>query len=834
MNIIVVTFGFSKENWIHKEDNMRVKEKKFTHMTAYASAGAILMGSLGTAAAQTAPDRTNLPIHEPEYPHSNVLDVRNATPPPRFEVKAPAGAPNVLIILIDDMGFGQSSAFGGPINMPTAERLAMNGLKYNNFHTTALSSPTRSALLTGRNHHMNNTGSIMETSTAFPGNTGQRPESVAPLAMMLRYNGYTTAEFGKNHETAAWEVSPSGPTDRWPTRNGFDKFYGFMGGETNQWAPAIYDGMTKIEIPKEKNYHFMTDMTNQAIKWMQSVKALTPDRPFFIYFAPGATHAPHHVPKEWIAKYKGKFDQGWDKLREETLARQIKLGVVPAGTKLASKPEAIKDWEKLSADEKKLFARQMEVFAGFGEYTDTEIGRLVDAIADMGQLDNTLIFYIIGDNGASAEGGMNGLFNEMTYFNGVPETVQDILKHYDELGGPTTYSHYAAGWAVAGDTPFEWTKQVASSYGGTRNGMVVHWPKSIKAKAEIRSQWHHVIDIAPSVLEAAGLPEPKVVDGIPQTPIEGVSMVYTFNDAKAADHHLTQYFEIFGNRAIYRDGWLAGTVHRAPWEYKVRATLENDTWELYDTRTDFSLVNDLAKQNPAKLKEMQDLFMKEAEMYNVLPIDDRTLERLNAALVGRPDLMAGRTSLTVYEGMTGMSENVFINTKNRSHTITAEVRIPKGGANGVILAQAGRFGGWSLYLKKGKPTYTYNFLGLQRFTIASKTAVPAGKATIRYEFTYDGGGYGKGGTGTIFVNGKKAAEGRIEHTQGFAFSADEGADVGEDSETPVVEDYGISAPYLFTGKINKVTIELKAITASDASAVETGRREADYKKALSD
>jgi arylsulfatase A-like enzyme len=795
---------------------------------------ALTAACAASAAAQTVPDRTTLPIHEPQYPHSTVLDVRNATPPPRFEVKAPAGAPNVLIILIDDMGFGQSSAFGGPIQMSTVERLARQGLRYNNFHTTALSSPTRMALLTGRNHHTCNTGSIMETSTAFPGNTGQRPESVAPLAIMLRYNGYSTAAFGKNHETAAWEVSPSGPTDRWPTRSGFDKFYGFMGGETNQWAPAIYDGMNKIETPTYPGYHFMTDMTNQAIGWMRYQKSLTPDKPFFIYFAPGATHAPHHVPKEWIAKYKGKFDQGWDKLREETLARQIKLGVVPAGTKLAPKPAAIKDWDKLTAEEKKLFARQMEVFAGYGEYADTEIGRLIDAIADMGHLDNTLIFYIVGDNGASAEGGMNGLFNEMTYFNGMQETVQDVLKFYDELGGPNTYGHYAAGWAVAGDTPFTWTKQVASNYGGTRNGMVVHWPKGVRAKGELRSQWHHVIDIAPTILEAARLPEPKVVNGVTQTPIEGVSMLYTFNDAKAGDRHLTQYFEMFGNRAIYNDGWLAGTVHKAPWESEPRATLEKDVWELYDTGTDFSLANDLAKKNPSKLKEMQDLFMKEAVKYSVLPIDDRSLERLNAALVGRPDLMAGRTSLTVFEGMTGMSENVFISTKNRSHTITAEVAIPKGGAKGVILAQAGRFGGWSLYLKDGKPTYTYNFLGLKRFTIAATTPVPAGKAIIRYEFAYDGGGFGKGGKGTIFVNGKKVVEGRIEHTQPMMFSGDEGADVGEDSETPVVEDYGISAPYKFTGKIDKVTIELKEMKAADKAELDKGRAEAAYKKALSD
>ncbi len=786
-----------------------------------------------TAAAQTAIDRTTLPIPEPKYPHSNVLDVRNATPPPRFEVKAPAQAPNVLVVLIDDMGFGQPGTFGGPINMPTAERLAKSGLKYNQFHTTALSSPTRAALLTGRNHHTNNTGSIMETSTAFPGNTGQRPESVAPLAMMLRYNGYSTAHFGKNHETAAWEVSPSGPTDRWPTRNGFDKFYGFMGGETNQWAPTIYDGMTKIEVPKDPNYHFTTDMANQAINWMRSVKALTPDKPFFIYFAPGATHAPHQVSKEWIAKYKGKFDRGWDRLREETLARQIKMGVVPAGTKLAPKPAAIKDWDRLSAEEKKLFARQMEVFAGFAEQTDYEVGRLVDAIADMGQLDNTLVFYILGDNGASAEGGMNGMFNEMTYFNGVEETVQDVLRHYDKLGGPKTYGHYAAGWAVAGDTPFTWTKQVASSYGGTRNGMVIHWPKGVKSKGEIRSQWHHVIDIAPTVLEAAGLPEPKAVNGVAQTPIEGVSMLYSFNDAQAKNRHQAQYFEIFGNRAIYHDGWLAGTVHKAPWDAKPRAAFEDDTWELYDTRADFSLAHDLAKQNPDKLKELRELFMKEAVLYNVLPLDDRFLERIIPAMVGRPDLMAGRTSLTVYEGMTGMTENVMINMKNRSHTVTAEISVPRGGARGVIISQAGRFGGWSLYLKNGKPAYTYNFLGLKSTTIAAKQAIPAGKSTVRFEFAYDGGGLGKGGTGMIFVNDRKVARGRIDRTQPFIFSADEGTDVGEDGETPVA-DYGIPAPYKFTGKIHKVTIDVQEMKKTDKADEEKGRAVAAHKKALSD
>jgi arylsulfatase len=777
-------------------------------------------------------DRTVLPIPEPAIPHSTVLDARNAVPPPRFEVKAPANAPNVLIVLIDDMGFGQSSAFGGPVQMRTADQLASAGLRYNYFHTTALCSPTRAALLTGRNHHMNNMGSVTETATGFPGQTGQRPNSVAPLAEMLRLNGYSTAAFGKSHETAAWEVSPSGPTDRWPTRSGFDKFYGFIGGETNQWAPLLYDGMNQVELPKNPNYHLMTDMTNQAIAWVQYQKSLTPDKPFFIYFAPGATHAPHHVPKEWIAKYKGKFDQGWDALREETLARQKRLGVVPAETKLAPKPAAIKDWAALTADEKKLFARQMEVFAGYGEYADTEVGRLINAIAATGQLNNTLIFYCLGDNGASAEGGMVGLYNEMTYFNSVHESVSDILKHYDALGSATTYNHYAAGWAVAGDTPFTWTKQLASSYGGTRNGMVVHWPKQITAKGELRTQWHHVIDMAPTILEAAGLPEPKSVNGTPQTPIEGVSMVYTFNNPSADSRHTTQYFEIFGNRAIYHDGWLAGTVHRAPWEFKPRTTLEADTWELYDARSDFSLTNDLAAANPEKLKEMQDLFMKEAVKYSVLPLDDRVLERTNAALVGRPDLMAGRTSLIVHQGMTGMSENVFINLKNRSHSITAELEIPKTKANGVILAQAGRFGGWSFYLKDGKPTYTYNFLGLQRYTIAAKQALPPGKTTVRVDFEYDGGGPGKGGKGTLFVNGTNVATGRIDRTQCCFFSADEGADVGADEGTPVTEDY--KAPFKFTGKIGKVTIELKEEKKADNDNREGAPRTTVVKKVLAD
>jgi arylsulfatase len=553
----------------------------------------------------------------------------------------------------------------------------------------------------------------------------------------------------------------------------------------------------------------MADMTNQAIAWAQYQKALTPDKPFFVYFAPGATHAPHHCPKEWIAKYKGKFDHGWDKQREITLANQKKLGVVPENTRLAPKPEAIKDWDKLTADEKKLFARQMEVFAGYGEYADAEIGRLVKSIEDMGQMDNTLFLYIVGDNGASAEGGMVGLFNENTYFNGVPEKIEDILKRTDELGGPMSYNHYAVGWAVAGDCPFTWTKQVAANFGGTRNGLVVHWPKGIKAKGELRSQFHHVIDVVPTVLEACGLPQPKVVNGQVQHPIEGVSMVYTFDDAKAKDRHTTQYFEIFCNRAIYHDGWVAGTVHRVPWNPQAKTVpFDQDRWELYNVAEDFSQSTDLAAKHPEKLKELQALFLKEAVKYHVLPLDDRVNERLDSSLAGRPDLMQGRKSLSVYAGMTGMMENVFLNVKNRSHTITAEVDVPKEGAEGVILCQAGRFGGWSLYTRGGKLKYCYNWVGLERYTIAADRPLPAGKVTIRFEFAYDGGGFGKGGKGTLFVNGEKVAEGRIEHTNPLMFSGDETADVGVDEATPVTEDYK-ERDNRFTGKIHKVTIELK-------------------------
>ncbi|RJG10548.1 arylsulfatase [Pseudomonas cavernicola] len=753
-------------------------------------------------------DRSQLPIAEPSRPLYSEQDVRGAKPPVPFKIEAPAGAPNVVIVLIDDLGFGATSTFGGPIATPTLDALAQDGLRYNNFHTTALCSPTRSALKSGRNHHTVNMGFVTEFATGFPGNTGQIPNATAPLAEMLRLNGYSTAAFGKWHETAVWETGVSGPFDRWPTRQGFDKFYGFIGGETNQWAPYLFDGVAQVELPEDPNYHFMTDMTDKAVSWVKYQKALTPNKPFFLYFAPGAVHAPHHAPKEWIDKWKGKFDQGWDKIREESLARQIELGVVPAGTQLPPKPPAIKDWDKLSADEKRLFTHQAEVFAAFLDYTDHEIGRMLKAVEDTGQADNTLVFYIAGDNGASGEGGANGTYNEYSYFNGVQESVPDMLKLLDQWGGPQTYPHMAAGWAVAFDSPFGWMKQVASDFGGTRNGLVVHWPKGIKAKGEVRSQFGHVIDVAPTILDAAGLPEPKVVNGTPQIPMEGTSLAYSFDDAKAPERHTTQYFEISGNRAIYHDGWFARTIHRAPWESKPRASLVSDTWELFDVRKDFSLNNDLAAQQPEKLKELQAQFLVEAKKYHVLPLDDRLFERALAEAVGRPDLMAGRTSLTLGEGMTGMLENVFINVKNKSKTLTAELEIPQGGANGTVIAQGGRFGGWSLYVKDGVPAYDYNFLGMQRTSIQASKPLPAGKVKLRFEFAYDGGGLGKGGQGTLYVNDQKVGEGRLEHTQPIIFSADETADIGIDLGTPVVESIGAEHRSAFTGSIDKVTVQV--------------------------
>ena len=757
----------------------------------------------------TAPvDRTVLPVPEPTPPTITELDARKAKAPARFEVKAPAGAPNVVIVLIDDIGFGHSRAFGAPIRMPTLERLAAGGLKYNRFHTTALCSPTRMALLTGHNHHANNAGAIMELATAFPGNTGMRPRSITTLAEILRQNGYNTAAFGKYHETPPWEVSVSGPYDRWPTGSGFEKFYGFIGGETNQWAPAVYDGTVRVEHRPSPGYHFTTDMTDHAIRWVSAQQSLTPDKPFYLYYAPGATHAPHHVPKEWIARYKGQFSGGWDKLREETFARQKKLGVIPADAGLTPRPKEIPAWESMTADHRRLFERQMETFAGFAEHTDHEVGRLVAQLEAIGALDNTLFFYIVGDNGASAEGGPEGNYNEMMALNGIIGKAEQMMPHLEDWGGPTTFPHFAVGWAWAGNTPFQWTKQVASHFGGTRNGMVLHWPKRIQGTGHVRSQFHHVIDVAPTVLEAAGLPQPRVVNGVKQRPMDGVSMLYTTGNPKAPDRRTTQYFEMFGNRGIYHKGWMASTRHSTPWVMVPLPPLPNDVWELYHVDRDFSQANDLARQHPDKLKELQEVFFKEAVRNHVLPIDDRRSERFNPAIAGRPDLLGSRTSLTVYPGMVGMMENAFVNVKGVHHTVTAEVELKDAATHGVIIAQAGYFGGWVLYMKDGKVHHEYNWFALERTNVGSSAALAPGKHTIVYEFIPDAAKPGSGGRSILRVNGQQVAEGRIPKTQPYAFSADEGADVGVDGETNVSNEYK-QGDNRFTGRIVRVTVEQK-------------------------
>jgi arylsulfatase len=769
----------------------------------------MIIGCEGRAVAQVDTlDRSSLPIQPPPADPITELDARNVTAPPPFNVNAPAGAPNVVIVLIDDIGFGATEPFGGAIETPTFSQLAENGLRFNQFHTTALCSPTRASLLSGRNHHVVNVGSVMEIATGFPGNQGRRPDNAKYYAEILRQNGYSTAAFGKWHETAPWETSVSGPFFRWPTNSGFDRFYGFIGGETNQWDPVIYDGLTKVEREDDPDYHFTTDMTNEAVSWVRFQQAMTPDKPFFIYYAPGAAHAPHHAPVEWREKYKGRFEAGWDALRDETLAKQKAMGIVPENTELAEKPEEIKSWDALTAQERQLFEVQMETFAGFMEHTDVEIGRLVEAIDGIGELDNTLFVYIMGDNGSSAEGGLIGTFNELLSLNGIfgVETVQSMLAIADDWGGPDSFPHMAAGWTVATDAPFKWTKQVAGDYGGTRNGMVMHWPNGFKSRGEVRSQWSHVNDIGPTVLEAAGIPLPDTINGIPQLPMDGVSLLYAADDADAVDRHTTQYFEMFGNRAIYHEGWLARVVHGVPWHPNPIRSLQEDIWELYDTTVDFSLVNDLAAEKPEKLAELQAIFDREAIANNVYPLDDRRYERFDPAQAGRPDLMGGRTTLTLADGMDGMLENTFINIKNRSKTVTANVELA-GNDRGIILTQGGKFGGWALYMDEGKPAYTYNWFGLEQYTIASNEALPAGSAEVKLEFAYDGGGPGKGGLATLYVNGEKVSEGRVERTTPAVFSGDETADVGKDDATQVVSAFENVRDSQFTGSVRSVTVD---------------------------
>jgi arylsulfatase len=758
--------------------------------------------------------REILPIPDPPPPRVTTFDAQDpATSFPRIQpLRPPAGAPCIVICMLDDVGFGASSAFGGPISTPTADRLARDGLTYTRFHTTGLCSPTRAALLTGRNHHSVGMGGVADMATSSPGYTSVRPKTAATVAEILKLNGYSTAQYGKCHEVPTWETSPFGPFDRWPVGNGFEHFYGFVAGETNQWYPALYEGTTPVHLEKtpEEGYHLMEDMTTKAIRWVRQQRALIPDKPFFLYFAPGATHAPHHVPREWVDKYRGRFDQGWDRLREETFARQKRIGVIPEQARLTARHEGIPAWADMPDALKPVLCRQMEVYAGFLEYADHHFGRLVDTLADLGVLDDTLLYYLIGDNGASAESTVQGCFNELAVLvNGMPdlESPQFLIDRLDLLGGPEAYNQYAIGWAHAMSTPYRFTKQVASHWGGTRNGLVVRWPRGIRARGEIRPQFCHVIDVAPTLLEVAGLPEPVLVNGSQQSPIEGISMRYSFDDARAPEQHRTQYFEMVCNRGLYHEGWTAVSKHRAPWEPLPPPPLAEGVWELYGP-DDWTQAHDLAAEQPDTLRRLRELWLMEAARYNVLPLDDRFVERNDPAVAGRPTLVA-RTSQQLLFGGTGrMTEWSIISVKNKSHAITAEIVVPAGGAEGVIVAQGGRFGGWSLYARGGRLKYCYNFFALERFFAEGAHPMPPGVRRVRMEFTYDGGGPGKGGSVALYLDDAKVGQGRVERTVPIGFSIDETCEVGREAGAPVSPDYP-AYRNAFNGEVNWAHIDIR-------------------------
>ncbi len=738
------------------------------------------------------------------------LSAKDSKPDFPNPIQVPRGAPNIVLVLLDDVGFGASSTFGGPIETPTLERLAKSGLRYTQFHTTALCSPTRAALLTGRNHHSAHTGVIMEMATGFPGYDSLMGKDTATVAEILKQKGWNTAWFGKNHNVPDWQSSQSGPFDLWPTALGFEHFYGFVGAETNQWRPAVFDGTRPVEpYLGNPDYNFDYDIADQAIDWVRNQKAVAPDRPFFLYYAPGATHSPHHPKKEWIAKYKGHFDQGWDKVREETLARQKELGLVPADTRLTERTVGIPAWDPLNAEQKQLYAYMMEIYAGFLSQTDYNVGRILDAIAQLGQLDNTLVIYIVGDNGASPEGVLNGSLNEIATINGIQEDYREVLKRKDDLGTWKTHNHYPVGWAHAMDTPFQWFKQVASHYGGTRNGMVISWPARIKDQGGIRSQWHHVIDIVPTLLDVSGLQQPSSVNGVAQKPIEGVSMAYTFDDAKAPSTRRTQYFEMLGNRGIYHDGWMACTtpMQTAIDPSEVKGDVISDPgWELYHVAEDFSEAVNLADKNPDKLRELQLLFYAEAARYNVLPLDHSRIPRMDVSI--RPSLTRGRNEFTYFGTLARIPEGAAPDVKNKSFRISADVVLSKEGEQGVVVTQGGLSAGFALLLRNGKPVFHYNVANVAHFNIAAEDPLSPGKHTVVFDFKYDGGGLGKGGTGTLSVDDKQVAQGRIERTMPVRFSFDETFDIGEDTGTPVSEDYEV--PFKFTGEIEKVVVNLGA------------------------
>ena len=755
------------------------------------------------------PGTQSLPRPDFHFP-GNVGRTYQDSDPPTFPkvVRPPQGAPNVLLILLDDVGFGQFSTFGGGVPSPAVEKLAAHGLRYTRFHTTALCSPTRAALLTGRDHHVAGTGVITELATGYDGYTGIIPKSAGTVSEILRQNGYATAWIGKNHNTPAWETSEVGPFDHWPSGLGFDYFYGFNSGDTSQFEPVLFENKNRVPRSTDPNYHLSHDLADHAIAWMQREKEIDPARPFFLYVAPSATHSPHMAPKEWIDKFKGQFDMGWDRYREITLERQKKLGVVPQDTKLSARDKSLPAWDSLNAHQKRLYARMMEIFAGFGAQIDYEMGRVLDAVAALPDADNTLVIYILGDNGASAEGGLDGATNELAGFNGVFEPIEGELKVIDELGGPKYYNHFPAGWAWAMDTPFQWTKQIASHFGGTRNPVVISWPAKIKEKGGVRTQFQHVTDIMPTILEVAGIRAPDSLNGVTQKPIEGVSMVYTFNDAKAPDRRKSQVFELVSNRGMYQNGWMASSLAYLPWA-AARTGYDPDKakWELYHIDEDFSQANDLAAQDPDKLKELVDLWWAEAARHDVLPLDWRSVERLSEQITGRPSLASDRKTFIYNTPLVALPEGSAPDLKNKSFTITAEVEIPSDGGDGMIFTQGGITAGWGFYIVKGKLVGLHNYIGLERYRAVSTENMPTGKVSLTFDFKYDGGGMGKGGTITLLANGKKIGEVRVDKTAGFKYSLYEGQDIGEDSGSPVDFDY--TPPFKFRGKIQKVTLDLK-------------------------
>ena len=767
----------------------------------------LLLGS-NALLAPAASAETVLPPPPAAFKGKIALRANESVPSFPAVMTAAIDAPNIVLILLDDTGFGATGTFGGPVPTPHLDRLANNGLKYNQFHTTALSSPTRAALLTGRNHHAVHSGVITEMATGYPGYDSLMGKDTATVAETLRLNGYSTAWIGKNHNVPDWQTSQSGPFDLWPTGLGFEHFYGFIGGDTNQWAPALFDGTRPVEPYLGKpDYHLTTDLADNAIEFIRNQKSLSPHKPFFLYFAPGATHAPHQAPKSWIDKFSGKFDHGWDKQREITFDRQKALGIIPANAQLTPRPAGIPAWNQCSPEQKRLYARMMEVYAAFLAHTDHEIGRILTELQQMGLKNNTLVIFIAGDNGASGEGMTGGLMNEVVLFNYLKEDEKVLLAHIDDLGGPFAYNHYPVGWAWAMDTPFQWTKQIASHYGGTRNGMVISWPERISDTGMLRSQWHHVIDIAPTLLEAAGIAPPTVVNGAVQKPIEGTSLLYTFDDGTAKSRRTLQYFEMIGNRAIYYDGWLAGTTPNSlPWTGPLKPLdiIDGYKWELYHVETDFSQANDLAAAYPDRLRAMQSLFYEQARLYNVLPLDDRKA-RLDVNT--RQDFSAGRDTYTYYRGMKRIPEGTAPDMKNRSFSIIADIDVPVAGGEGMIITQGGRFGGWGLFMHQGRLFYHYNLAGIKRDTVSTADKLTPGRHRIQLDFLYDGAGLGKGGQAKLLVDGAAAAEGRIRQTLFSRISLDETLDVGLDTGTPVSDQYLV--PFRFNGGLKTVTIKLK-------------------------